>query len=48
MKIVVFSKKDAENNGGIGWRKLGDRIRYEKSEIRKQGDKKYKFYMLSF
>lgn len=48
MKISIFSRNKAIRNNGAGWFKLGNNIRYEKSEIKKASDKKYKFYSLTF
>ena len=48
MKITVFSRKTAAKNDGVGWLKMGSNIRYEKSEIKKASDKKYRFYSLTF
>ena len=48
MKITVFSRNTAIKNNGNGWFKMGSNIKYEKSEIKKASDKKYKFYSLTF
>ena len=48
MKISVFSLVDARRNQGLGWRKMGENIKYERSPIRKNEDRKAKYYALSF
>jgi hypothetical protein len=48
MKISAFSLIDAHKNNGNGWTKIGNNIKYSKSNFKHQTNTNLKFYALSF